>query len=85
MLQILFLSSTRLDPERTKDGDALSKRKIMDARIHSIESSLRTISVVELKALTDGLLPSADHPWLETFLNVLNDPASGAFYHANGR
>lgn len=48
---------------------------------HSIES-LRTMSVAELKALIGELFPSAGHPWLEKFLIVINDPASGAFHHA---
>ncbi len=35
-----------------------------------------------VKALIGELFPSAGHPWLEKFLIVINDPASGAFHHA---
>ena len=49
---------------------------------YAVEESLRIISVDELKALTDELFPYADHPWLETFLNVVSDPTSGTFHHA---
>jgi len=57
-------------------------KEIMEARCHAIEESLCTIGVAELKGLTDELFPSADHPWLELYLNVINDPASGRLYHA---
>jgi hypothetical protein len=47
-----------------------------------VTTSLRTISVAELKALTDDFFPYADHPWLEKFSSVINDPASGTIHHA---
>jgi hypothetical protein len=56
--------------------------KIMESRRHAVEESLRTISAAELQALTEELFPYVDHPWLEKFLNVINDRASGMFHHA---
>ena len=57
-------------------------KEIMECRRRAVKESLQPISVAELGALTDELFPSADHPWLEKFLSVINDPASGTFYHA---
>jgi hypothetical protein len=56
--------------------------ELMQSRRHAVMESLRTISVAELNALTDELFPYTDHPWLEKFLEVVSDPASGTFYHA---
>ena len=60
----------------------LNFKEIMESRRHAVEDSLHTISVVELKALTDELFPDVTHPWLEKFSEVVNDPASGTFHHA---
>ena len=54
----------------------------MESRRHEAEESLRTISVAELKTLTDALFPDVTHPWLEKFSEVVSDPASGTFLHA---
>lgn len=56
--------------------------EVMESRRHAVEESLHTISAAELKALTDELFPYVDHPWLEKFEAVVNDPASGTFHHA---
>ena len=56
--------------------------EIRETRHHDVSASLRTISVVELKALTDELFPYVDHPWLEKFSSVINDPSSGIMRHA---
>jgi hypothetical protein len=60
----------------------LNLEEIMEARRQAVEKSLRTISVAELKALTDELFPYIDHPWLEKFSSVINDPSSGTMRHA---
>jgi hypothetical protein len=57
-------------------------KELMETRGHAVAQSLRTISASELKALTDKLFPYSDHPWLNMFLDVINDPASGTFHHA---
>jgi hypothetical protein len=57
-------------------------KEVMESRRQAVEESLHTISVAELKALTDELLPYVDHPWLEKFTEVVSDPASGTFHHA---
>src|SRR4029450_7015980 len=60
----------------------LNIEEIMVIRRHAVEESLRTISVAELKALTDELFPDVDHPWLEKFLSVISDPTSGLLHLA---
>lgn len=60
----------------------LNIKEIMESRRHAVERSLSTISLAELKALTDELFPYVDHPWLEKFSGVVSDPASGTFHHA---
>jgi hypothetical protein len=64
------------------ETENLTIKEVMDSRRHAVEQSLNTISSAELKALTDELFPYADHPWMEKFSAVVNDPASGIFYHA---
>ncbi|MEO7933929.1 MAG: hypothetical protein ABIT76_12295 [Chthoniobacterales bacterium] len=64
------------------EPENLNIEEIMKSRRHSVEESLTTISVAELKMLTDELFPFNDHPWLEKFLTVIHDPASGTFHHA---
>ena len=60
----------------------LNIKEVIESRRHAVEDSLNPISPAELKALTDELFPNADHPWLEKFLEVVSDPASGTFHHA---
>jgi hypothetical protein len=63
-------------------NEQLNIKEVMESRRHAVEESLHTISVAELKALTDELFPSVDQLWLEKFLSVINDPTSSTFYHA---
>lgn len=63
-------------------AENLNINDLMASRRHAVEETLSTISVEELRALTEDLFPSVDHPWLEKFLEIINDPASGTFYHA---
>ena len=65
--------------------EILDFKQISGARRLAVEESLQTISAAELKALTDELFPYSDHPWLEKFVNVTTDPASGVFHHCHGR
>ena len=58
-------------------------KEIMESRRHAVDESLHTISVAELNALADELFPDFDHPFLEKFVGVINDPGSGPFYHAH--
>jgi hypothetical protein len=64
------------------EHENLNIKEILESRRHAVEESLSTISSAELKALTDELFPSADHPWLEKFSEVISDPASGTIHHA---
>jgi hypothetical protein len=63
-------------------NEEIDMKDVMESRRHAVEESLHTISVAELKALTDELFPYVDHPWPEKFLSVINHPASGTFHHA---
>lgn len=64
------------------EHENLNIKEVMESRRRAVEESLHTISAEELRALTDELFPFADHPWLEKFLEVVNDPANGTFHHA---
>ena len=64
------------------EQESFNFKEIMETRRHEVSESLRTISVAELKALTDELFPYVDHPWLEKFSSVINDPSSGTIRHA---
>ena len=63
-------------------NEDFSIKEVMESRCHAVEESLHTISVAELKALTDELFPYVEHPWLEKFSEIVNDPTSGTFHHA---
>jgi hypothetical protein len=64
------------------EAENLNIKELIESRRHAVEESLHTISVEELRALTDELFPYAGHPWREKFLAVISDAASGAFRHA---
>ena len=64
------------------EQETFNIKEIIESRRHAAEKSLRTIGAEELKALADELFPYSDHPWLEKFSEVVNDPASGPIYHA---
>ena len=53
-----------------------------EARRKSISSSLRTISVDELKALGERLFPIASDPWREKYFNFISENATETFHHA---
>jgi hypothetical protein len=55
---------------------------LTDARRKAIEESIHTISVEELKKLTEGLFPSADHPWRETVFRFIDENSDATFHHA---
>ena len=63
-------------------NEQINISEIMEARRQSVADSLHTISVTELQALTEELFPTVDHPWLEKFSEVVNDPMSGTLHHA---
>ena len=64
------------------ENENLNIKAIMESRRHTIEQSLRTIGVPELKALTDDLFLYIDDPWFEMFVNTIEDPTNHRFYHA---
>lgn len=82
MSVLLDESSNQHQPLQVMEHETFDIKEIMESRRHDAEESLRTISVVELKALTDALFPDVTHPWLERFSEVVSDPASGTFYQA---
>ena len=62
--------------------DYQSMDDITEARRKSIEDTIKTISVEELKGLGEGLFPYHDHPWRAKFFNFLSDNAGATFHHA---
>jgi hypothetical protein len=60
----------------------LNVKQIIEDRRHAVTESLRPMSVSELRTLKDEIFPFIDHPWLEKFSEVVNDPSSGKIYHA---
>ena len=64
------------------EHENLNIKEVIESRRQAVKESLRIIGVDELKALTGELFPYTEHPWLEKFLSVISDPASGLFHHA---
>jgi len=64
------------------EAENLNLKELIESRRHAVAESLGPISVAELSALTEELFPFVDHPWLEKFSEVVNDPTSGTFHHA---
>jgi hypothetical protein len=56
--------------------------EITDARRKAIAKSIRTIDVTELKKLGEEIFDSPDHPWRETFFQLIETPGA-AIYHAD--
>jgi hypothetical protein len=63
-------------------SENLNMDEITEARRTSIEETIHTISVEEMAALGEELLPYVDHPWREAFFNFLKENPSATFYHA---
>jgi hypothetical protein len=63
-------------------SDNLDIENITEARRKAIEESIHTISVEELKTLSEGLFPSADHPWREVVFRFIEENSGATFYHA---
>ena len=56
--------------------------ELTNERRKSIEETIHSISVEELRALGDRLFPQVDHPWREKFLNFLTENSAATFDHA---
>jgi hypothetical protein len=54
--------------------------EITDARRKAIAKSIRTIEVAELKKLGEQIFDSLDHPWRQTFFQLIEEPGA-TFYH----
>ena len=65
------------------EHEDLNIKETLESRRPAVEESLRTISVAELNALSEELFRHVDHPMLEKFLGVINDPGAGIFHHAH--
>lgn len=63
-------------PENLNMDDLTGERR------KALAESIRTITVEELKALGDGIFPSFDHPWRETFFNFITENSGATFHHA---
>jgi len=56
--------------------------EIHDARRKSIEETIHTVSVEELRSLGEGLFPFLEHSWREKYFSFLNEHAVATFHHA---
>lgn len=66
-------------------SENLNMEELTDERRKGIEESIRTIGLVELKALGDELFPYLDHPWHQRYFSFLNENAGCTFYYAKTR
>ena len=64
--------------EKFEDAEAID-----DVRRKAIASSIRIISVEELKKLGEEIFDSPDRPWRQTFLSVVYENPGATFYHAS--
>ncbi|MDR3404712.1 MAG: hypothetical protein P4L99_19570 [Chthoniobacter sp.] len=64
------------------ENENLDIKAIMESRRRTIDESLCTISVPDLKSLTEDLFPYMDDPWFEMFVNTIENPNNHRFYHA---
>ena len=64
--------------EKFEDAEAID-----DERRKAIASSIRIISVEELKKLGEEIFDSPDRPWRQTFLSVVYENPGATFYHAS--
>ena len=62
--------------------DNQSMDEITEARRKSIEETIKTISVEELKGLGEGLFPYHDHPWRAKFFDFIAENSGATFHHA---
>ena len=60
----------------------LNMDEITEARRKAIVELIKPISVEELKTLGEGLFPSLDHPWRDTFFTFITENAGATFHYA---
>lgn len=63
-------------------SENLTIEEIHEARRKSIEETIHTVSVEELRSLGEGLFPYLDHPWREKYFTFLTENAAATFHHA---
>jgi hypothetical protein len=56
---------------------------INDERCKAVTTSIRIISVEELKTLAEEIFQSADDPWKQTLLQLVTENPGATFYHAD--
>ena len=57
--------------------------EITEARRKAVAKSIRTISPEELKKLGEEIFDAPDHPWRETYFQMIAENSGSAFYHAD--
>jgi hypothetical protein len=55
---------------------------ITDARRKAVAKSIRIIDIAELKKLGEQIFDSPDHPWRETYFQLIENPGATC-YHAD--
>src|SRR5436190_24398504 len=62
--------------------ESINMNEITEARRKSIATSIRTITVEELRKLGQKIFPLVDHPWRDKFFGFLSENAGETFHHA---
>jgi hypothetical protein len=81
MIQTVVFDRKTSNQTNTMPSENLQLDEITKERRNSIEDTIDTIGVEELKALGEGLFPYIDHPWREKFFTFITENAGSTFYH----
>ena len=63
-------------------SDNLNMEEVTEDRRKAIATTIKVISIEDLKALGEDLFPYHDHPWRATFYDFLAENAGATFHHA---
>ena len=61
----------------------LNPEEILESRRKAIASSIKVISVEDLKQLGATLFPFFDHPWRTAFFDFIAENSTATFHHAS--
>jgi hypothetical protein len=62
--------------------DNFNMDDLTNERRKAIAETIKPISIEALKTLGEGLFPSIDHPWRETFFTFVAENSGATFHHA---
>jgi hypothetical protein len=64
------------------EPEILNIEQIMQDRARAVETSIRTVSLDELRVLVTTLFPIESHPWNQAFRTFLDESADDTFFQA---